>query len=589
MNKAFNLSNQTIKSNIQNLKKLMQERGLDGIYISSFDPFISEYVPLEDNHRFYITGFTGSMAEVLVPLNGKVRLYVDGRYHEQADLEVDASEIEVQKISANASTTEELVSDVKKLGIKKLGYESDRTTLGFLKRLISAAPETYALGVGELDKIINFESLGALKEVKLMSREVRGRDTLEKTRSIFSHEKEACFVTALDTIAWITNCRGFHLPFLSSFYAKALVTKEKVFVFVTPQTPVSDKAKKEFGLEFIFQSFADLPAELERIQNTLHLKEVWYDPGSINSADFGMLLNVFGTEGLKEKNGGLYEYQSIKEPVEVKAVEASFNKANKAIYNTIKWVKEGVKSGKRMTELDLYHEATVKYKAEGATEQSFNTIAGVGPNASIVHYGNPSDQVIIKDNDMILLDSGGYFEGGWATDTTRTFFSGPDSSKVHPKMKEMYTLVLKALLNLQNAVFPVGTKGMVLDGFARNPLWKAGANYNHGTGHGVGVHVHEPGVRLSSISTVPMREGQIVSLEPGYYIPGFGGVRLENIVYVDKHPSMPGMLCFKNFVWIGFDHALIDQKLLNDEEKAMLDAFESESSKRGLSFRPSSK
>jgi Xaa-Pro aminopeptidase len=584
MKKTFSLSNQTIQSNIQKLKKLMTDRGLDGMYVSSFDPFISEYVPLQDNHRYYITGFTGSMAEVLVPLSGRVRLYVDGRYFEQADLEVDAKEIEVMKIGGDSSTTEELARDVVKLGIKKLGYEADRTTLGYLKKL-SLQAETVALAAGELAETISFEPLPALKEVELVPREWRGRDTLEKTRSIFQNDKQAHYITALDTVAWITNCRGFHLPFLSSFYAKALATREKVYVFIEPGTPISDKAKKESGLEFITLPFATLPAELDRLENTLHLQEIFFDPNMINSADFEMLIKVFGMERLKEKMGGLYEYQSIKEPVEIRQMEASFKKADQAIYNTIKWVKDSLKEGKRITELDLYHETSKKYLAQGAKDQSFNTIAGVGANGSIIHYGNPSDEVIIKETDMILLDSGGYFEGGWATDTTRTFFGCQDTSKAHPKMIEMYTLVLKGLLAVQSAVFPAGTKGMVLDGLARNAMRKKGYDYNHGTGHGVGIHVHEPGVRLSSISTVPMKEGQAVSIEPGIYIPGFGGVRLENIAYTEKHPDFPGMLRFKSFVYIGFDPALIDMKLLNDEEKAILDDYEAECSRRGTSFR----
>jgi Xaa-Pro aminopeptidase len=582
MKKTFTLSNQTIQSNIQKLKKLMTERGLDGMYISSFDPFISEYVPLQDNHRYYLTGFTGSMAELLVPATGRVRLYVDGRYFEQADLEVDASAVEVMKIST--STTEELAQDVKRLGIKRLGYEADRTTLNYLKKLSQMTPETVALASGELAQIIEFQPLEALKEVKLVPREWRGRDSLEKTRSIFTHEKEALYLTALDSIAWITNCRGYHLPFLSSFYAKALVTKERIFVFVTPETPISEQARKETGLEFIALHFQDLPAELERLQNTLHLQSVWFDPGMINSADFSMLVKVFGTDNLREKNGGLYDYQSIKEPVEIQQMDASFRKADQAIFNTIKWVKFNVKSGKRLTELDLYHETSKKYQEQGAVEQSFNTIAGVGANGSIIHYGNPSDEVVIKADDMILLDSGGYFEGGWATDTTRTFFAD-GSEKPHPKMIEMYTLVLKGLLACQTAVFPEGTKGMVLDGLARNAMRKKGYDYNHGTGHGVGVHVHEPGVRLSTISGLPMKEGQVVSIEPGIYVPGFGGVRLENIALVEKHPQFKGMLRFRSFVYIGFDPALIDLKLLNEEERASLDEYEAECLKRGTSFR----
>jgi Xaa-Pro aminopeptidase len=584
MKKTFTLSNQTIKSNIDKLKKVMTERGLDGMYISSFDSYLNEYVPLEDNHRFYITGFTGSMAETLVLASGRVRLYVDGRYHEQADLEVDASEIEVMKIGSDSSTTEELVKDVKKLGIKKLGYEADRTTLNYLKKLASVASETIPFETGELAQHIDFEVLPPLKEVQFVARELRGRDTLEKTRSIFTHEKQGLYLTALDSISWITNCRGYHLPHLSVFCAKALVTKEKVYLFVTPETPISDKAKNETGLEFISLPFNTLQKELDRLQNTLHLDEVWFDPGMLNSADFGMLIKVFGTDRLKEKAGGLYDYQSIKEPVELKQMEASFRKADKAIFNTIKWVKDSLKSNKRITELDLYMQTTVKYQEQGAREQSFNTIAGVGANGSIIHYSNPSDEVVIKDSDMILLDSGGYFEGGWATDTTRTFL-GDSSKKPDPKMMEMYTMVLKGTLAVQSAVFPEGTKGMVLDGLARSAMRKKGYDYAHGTGHGVGINVHEPGVRISTVSNLPMRAGQVVSIEPGIYEPGFGGVRLENIAYVEKHPKFPKMLHFVPMVYIGFEPALIDMNLLSAEEKAILDEYEAECSRRGTSFR----
>lgn len=583
MKKSFSLSNQTIKTNIQKLKKIMAEKNLDAMYISSFDPFLNEYVPLQDNHRFYFTAFTGSMAEVLALANGKIRLYVDGRYFEQADLEVDHDEIDVVK--SVDSTTGDLVKDITAFNIKRLGYEADRTSLGFLKRLSAAAQETVAIPGGELAKTIEFEKLSDLKEVTLVNREFRGRDTLEKTRMIFKNESEAMYLTALDTIAWITNCRGYHLPFLSSFYGRALVTKEKVFVFVTPETPVSALAKKEFGLEFISLPLTDLPRELERIQNTLHLKTVWFDPNMSNAADFSMLVKIFGNERLLEKAGGLYEWQSIKEPVEIQQFEASFKRSDKAIYNTIKWVKDSLKEGKRITELDLYNETSKKYQAEGAKDQSFNTIAGVGPNGSIIHYGSPSDEVIIKKDDLILLDSGGYFDGGFATDCTRAFFGGTVADKPDPKKVEIYTLVLKGLLACANAVFPEGTKGIVLDGLARAPMRKKGYDYAHGTGHGVGIHVHEPGVRISSISNVPMKAGQVVSVEPGIYLPGFGGVRLENIYRVEKHPVHKNMLHFVGFVFIGFDPALVDLKLLNDEEKVQLEEYEAECLRRGTSLR----
>jgi Xaa-Pro aminopeptidase len=511
-------------------------------------------------------------------------LYVDGRYFEQADLEVDSSYVEVVKVGADKLTTEQLAEDIKKFEIKRLAYESDRTTLSYLKKLIPAANEVVAFYPGELGEVISFEKLPVPSEVTFVPRKWRGRDTLEKTRSIFGSNSQAIFVTALDTISWVTNCRGFHLPFLASFYAKALVTRERTYVFVTPETPVSTEASSEIGLEFISMPFEKVSEKLDQLQNTLHLDQVWFDPGTINSADFDMLINVFGVDKLVEKNGGLYEFQSIKEPIEIKQMEASFLKADQAIAKTINWVKDSVKKKQRITELDLYNETWKKYQAEGAVELSFNTIAGVGANGSIIHYGNPSDEVLITENDMVLLDSGGYFEGGWATDTTRTFFAGTEGAKPHPKMIEMYTLVLKGLIAVLTAVFPEGTKGMVLDGLARNAMRKKGYDYNHGTGHGVGIHVHEPGVRISPVSTLPMKAGQAVSIEPGIYIPGFGGVRLENIAYVEKHPEFSNMLRFKSFVYIGFEPLLIDKKLLNEEEKEFLLSYEEQCLKRGTSF-----
>ncbi len=582
MKKDITLSKDTVKQNIQKLQTFLKDQQLDGMYISSFDQFLNEYVPLEDCHRYYITNFTGSMAEVLVPKEGKVRLYVDGRYHEQADLEVDASVVEVVK--CGMGTGEQLLADIKTLKMKRTGYEADRTALGFLKKISAASAETIGFAKGELNSVIHFFPMPALKEIQFVAREFRGRDTLEKTAQIMPDENEAFYLTALDSIAWITNCRGYHLPFASAFCAKALVTKNKVYVYVTPETPVSEKAKKEVGIEFINLHFTDLPRELEHLQNKLHLKKVKFDPNMLNCADFSMLLKVFGVDHLEEKIGGIYDYQSIKEPVELKEFENSFKRSDKAIFNTIKWTKESIKAGKKVTELDLFNETEKKYQAEGCKELSFNTISGAGPNSSIVHYGNPSDEKIIASDDMILLDSGGYFDGGFATDTTRTF-AGSNTAKMDPKKIEIYTLTLKGLLGAQSAVFPEGTKGMVIDGLARGPMRKYGYDYSHGTGHGVGIGVHEPGVRISAVSTLPMKEGQVVSIEPGIYIPGFGGVRLENIVYVIKHPKFPGMLCFKPLTTIGFDPALVDLKLLNEEERAYLDEYEAECEKRGTSLR----
>ena len=582
MKKTLDLSPQTISQNIQKLQKFMQHQDLDGMYISSFDVYLNEYVPLTDNHRFYFTGFTGSVAEVLVPKTGKAHLYVDGRYHEQADQEVPLDVIHVVKCDASTGNHQALIQDILHLKLKKIGLEAERTALSFFKRL-SSVSEVKAFHLGEVSQLFEKGSVDAPKEIKLVSREHRGRDTLEKTRLAFKNDKEGMFIAALDQIAWLTNCRGYHLPFLSSFRAKALATLNKVYVFVEHETPLHKNAQKIEGVEWIKVGPSELKHELEKIQNSNHLEHILFDSAHLNCADFDTLMSVFHTDRLKEKPAGMIEWMSIKEPIEIKEMEDNFRRSDKAIFNTMKWVKEKTKKGERISEFDLWQETTNKYKEQGAIDQSFNTIAGVGPNGSIIHYGNPSAEVVIKPNDMILLDSGGYYEGGFATDTTRTFFASY-KGEAHPDYKKIYTLVLKGLLNCQFSVFPVGTKGNVLDGLARAPLYKHGYNYNHGTGHGVGVHVHEDGVRLSMISQLPMKEGQVVSIEPGIYIPGFAGVRLENVAVVERHPTLKGMLCFKSLTNVGFDPELIDDSLMNSEELEQLKVYETECLKRGTSL-----
>jgi Xaa-Pro aminopeptidase len=149
-----------------------------------------------------------------------------------------------------------------------------------------------------------------------------------------------------------------------------------------------------------------------------------------------------------------------------------------------------MRKGEKLSELDFYHKTNEFYKNNGALDQSFNTIAAFGANSSIIHFSSPSADVPFKADELVLLDSGGYFESGYATDTTRAFLSGGVATK---KQKEVYTLVLKSLLQAQNAIFPDNTWGSVVDGVARQPLFKAGFNFNHGTGHGVGINVHEGG------------------------------------------------------------------------------------------------
>ncbi len=579
MASKFKLSTQQIQQNIEKLKSFMQHEKLDAFYISSFDEFLNEYVPMSNCHRYYFTGFSGSVAEVLIPIAGRPKVYVDGRYHEQADLECDSNLVEVVKVASNKSLLAELKEDFQNGDYAKVGLEADRTATSFYEYLQKDHKLTiYAHK--ELEKIVAFEPMPKLPKITHLTKEQIGSTTSEKLSNIFTEQNHAYYITAIDSLAWLSNCRGYHLPNLSSFLGRGLALRDKLYVFVGTDVEYecSDPA-----VEFVACDLAGMEHKLAAIQTHRNIEKLYIDKGMLNAADFLMLNRVFPAETFVDKKGGLVEFHSIKDAGEIKVMKDSFARADKAIYNTIKWAKDSLAAKKDISELDLHSQTWLSYQEQGAVELSFGTIAGVGANGSIIHYGDPKADVKITADSMCLLDSGGYFETGFATDTTRTFMAADQEGSA--KHKEIYTLVLKAVLNAQNAVFKSGTKGTGLDAITRQPLYQKGYDYAHGTGHGVGIHVHEGGVGIGPTRGYELKPGQVVSLEPGIYIPGFGGVRLENIALVKEHPEFEGFLCFESLVYIGFEPLLIEESLLNEQEKIWLNEYEKECEKRGTSFR----
>lgn len=584
MAKASFLDKNQIKSNISNLQKMMEKHKLDAFYVASSDIFLNEYVPLEDCHRYYVTGFTGSTAEVLVVKNGKVKLFVDGRYYEQADLEVDPKFVEVVKVELNAGIRNMLLKTVADLKLKKIGAEGERLDLSMLGEL-NKLSTVQLFNQNDMQAVIDFKKLSFDIKIHNIDESLTGESTESKLKRILK-PNEAMFLSTLDSIAWLTNLRRYELPNQSTFRAKALATYNRVYLLLENL----EGEIKSSNIEYCLGSFSNLSVFLadiflvNRLVKGEHLEidKVFYSDTAANASDYTELVKFFGAEKLVNKREGLVPFHALKNEVEINAMKSSFNKADTAIFNTIKWVKNEVKNGSSFSELDYYHKCNEFYKAEGAFDQSFNTIAAFGANSSIIHFSSPSESIMFKKDELCLLDSGGYFDAGLATDTTRTFLSGGSASA---KQKEIYTLVLKSLLHVMNAVFMDGAWGSTLDGVTRQPMLQYGFNFNHGTGHGVGINVHEGGFRISPTSNIPLKENTVGSLEPGIYLPGFGGVRLENIVIVRKHPTYAGMLCFENLVWVGFDHDLIDTNLLTKQEVEWLENYERECEKRGRSFK----
>ena len=566
------MKNSEVSHNIQAIKSWMKGHHLDAFYISGSDIFLNEYVPDEDCHRQYVTNFTGSTGETLILLDGKVMLFVDGRYYEQADLEVDLNLVEVVKVPQTSTITTAMLEAIKNKNLKNVGAEGDRMDLS-LSNQLKKITSLQLFNNGELGNVINFLPLVFDKKIIELDLNLVGESTKDKLQRILKAD-EAIFISALDSIAWLTNLRRFELPYQSIFRSKAIATREKVFLLMEH----CEGEIKNSSVDLTLGSFSSLEKFLKPLPG---IAKIYYSDKTINAADFIKLESFYGKDLLINKPEGLVPFHSIKNPVELKSMLSSFNRADQAIFNTISWAKAKVHKKENFTELDFYQECNEFYKKQGALSQSFHTISAFGANSSIIHFSKPSADIKITAGELMLLDTGGYFESGYATDCTRTFLSG---GTANAKQKEIYTLVLKCLLQGLNAVFPEGTWGSLIDGVTRQGMFKFGYNYNHGTGHGVGINVHEGGYRLSTVSNIPLKENVVGSVEPGIYLPGFGGVRLENVVAIEKHPTLKGMLYFRSLVYVGFDHDLIDKSIMNNEELLWLENYERSCEKFGRSF-----
>lgn len=559
------------KSNLLKVQNHLNREDIDFLYLSSFDNFLSEYVPMEDSFRFFMTNFTGSVAEGLIPKEGRIKLYVDGRYHEQADKECDHEVIEVVKVPFGVSLFAAMKEDL--LGDYTLGVLARRTPQGLKESLNS-------LSYKEVDEEKVFQDVGFSPKVFTgplweVPYEFTGRTVTERAHELLV-EGEYAFINALDTLAWFSNLRGSHLPYQGTFRALGLASHEKLYLFV-----------EEEGLSHV-QKFASEQREIHPLENMNSVlsslarpNSVLWDGGACTIANYNMLKEVFGDVLNEDKVGFHTHWQAIKKPEEIKAFRDSFEKSDQAIYDSLVWLIEQARAGKEITELQFRDKSNEIYQSYGARTQSFKTIAGFGANGSIIHYSSPSSTKVYKAGENVLMDSGAIYTEGLATDCTRTIVPAglPDPGQV-----KNYTLVLKGLLKLMMAKFDKGTKGQELDELARTDLKACGLNYGHGTGHGVGVNVHEAGYSIRPESVIPMQEDLVGSIEPGCYVPGVGGIRLENIAHVKKDQAS-GKLGFDSFVYIGFWPDLIDRSLLAPQELEFLDAYEAECEKRGRSFK----
>lgn len=551
---------------IQNLLKAKEIP----LYLSSFDYYLNEYVPKHDNLRLIVSGFTGSVAEMVVFPDRKAWLFVDGRYHEQADLEVDHELIEVVKVAYGTSLSKALFEKAQAAGVEDILFIPERTSVQLMNQLGDLF-QIHPLSSKEIEEALQWAEPVETREIYSLTNAEMGENTVERLDRLFD-EVSGFWTCALDSIAWLSGLRGFQLPYQATFRSYAFATKKKLYIFTSGKNAKDIKALNRPELSIHLMN--EIESVLSQVEG--EVKRVGYDPARTNAHCFAMIQKVFDAD-FNSLPGFLIKEMSKKNHQEIEHFKAAFEHSDRAITKSLRWLKETVGD---VSELQWNKKTSEFYLAEGMLEHSFKTISGFGENGSIIHYSNPSEARMLKGGDVCLLDSGAFYRDGFATDCTRTVLGRGEASI---EQKKQYTMVLKSLLAAMHATFKEGTLGKEIDAIARAPMIAEGLNYAHGTGHGVGINVHEGGYSITPFSEVPLLPHRVGSLEPGIYLPGKGGVRLENVVVVEKL-NEEGLCGFTSLCFIGFDADLIDLSLLNDLEKTQLQSYEEKCAKKGRSF-----
>ncbi|GAB1545266.1 M24 family metallopeptidase [Scytonema sp. NUACC21] len=580
------------QAKLTDLRKLMDEYQLDAYLIPSADEHLNEYLPEAKQRRMWVSGFTGSAGDFLAGRESSW-LFVDFRYHEQADLEVDLSLIQVSKLGVEGHKT--LVEM-----LESLGQEATRFRLGFdpftiaveqfrtyNKQLKSAGVELVPVEKNLVDIVrsqspwVESEPIPASGDSKVfaLSNEVTGETTgqkLTKVREAMQKAKTDILpITKLDQVAWLFNLRGWDISYNPVFISYAIVTPNEAFLLTNLERIDAEvrQSLQDYVTLLPYEQYAET---LKALSAQEKYKRVLLDPKHTTMGTYQLIENA----QIVETSNPIEGIKARKNAVEVEQMKAANLKSSRGKIKTLKWISEQLAKGQRLSEFDVANAIAQFYQQEGDFQGlSFNTIAGSGTNSSIVHYGTPNPEQFLTPGEFFLLDSGAQYLGG-TTDATRTIIVGEPT----PEQILRYTEVLKAHINCAMQRFPKGTTGVQLDGITRSTMWMLELDYGHGTGHGVGafLNVHEGPNGISKRASEPLEPGMVTSIEPGFYLLGWGGIRIENL-YVVKNltpetelqadPSKTPWYGFEPLTYIPFDKRLIALDLLEQRQRQWLENY----------------
>ena len=564
-----------MKKEVVELRKKMAENGIDVYYVPSGDFHSSEYVNDYFKAREFMSGLTGESGELIVDDEGAY-LWTDGRYFLQAETQLAGSEIQLMRMAEpGVPTVDEFLIDLAK---KKPGF-----VLGFDGRVLSAAAgkaiedELTELGatiksdkdlVGEI-----WADRPAIVPSKLWDFPIEsaGKSTEEKLADVRAEmEKKGAdylLITDLMETAWTLNLRGADVAYTPVFFSFMLIGKDKedVRLFLMdgaldelPGKKLPDKLSyvKVEPYGDIYKAVGELPEDSKLWLNTA-------------SANYTLYNSVSGNVDIIDDSTPQETMKIIKNETEIRSTIGAHIRDACAMVKFIKWVKEAVKT-QPLTEIKAADYLEACRREQGAFDLSFETIAGYNENGAIIHYApTPETDKALAPEGFLLMDSGGQYMDG-TTDITRTIALG----EITPEMKRIYTLVLKSHIAMATAKLTPDMTGIQLDSIARQPLRNVGMDFKHGLSHGIGhvSCVHEgPNVLRRVPTPIDIEPGMIMSDEPGMYLDGKFGVRIENEVLFENDEN--GFIVNEPITFVPYEREAIDPELLTAEEIAWVNAY----------------
>ena len=567
----------TVKERIAKLRELMKENGIDAYVVPTSDFHQSEYVGEHFKARKFITGFTGSAGTAVITLD-EARLWTDGRYFTQATKQLEGSGVELMRMAEpGVPTINEYLKSTLVEG-NCLGFDGRVVAMGEgqgYEEITKANKATIKYEVDLIDEIWEGRPELSKKPAFKLGEEYAGESASSKIERIREYMKE-CGATyhtiaTIDDICWVLNMRGDDIDFFPLVLSYMVIKMDGVDLYID-ETKLNDELKAEFAeIGVAVHPYNDVYADTKKIPAG---ETILIDPARLNYAIYSNIPE--GVAKVEERNPEVL-FKAMKNPKEIENMRIAQIKDSVAHVKFMKWVKENVET-MEITEMSASEKLDeLREEMGNFIRPSFEPISAYADHAAMMHYcSKPETDVRLREGSVYLTDTGaGFWEG--TTDITRTFVLG----EVSDTIKEHFTLVAMCNLRLANSIFLEGCVGMNLDILARKALWERGLDYKCGTGHGVGylLNIHEAPTsfrwRYRAGDTHPLEEGMILTDEPGVYIEGSHGIRLENELLVCKgeQNEYGQFMYLEPITYIPFDLDGIVPEVMNSDDIKYLNDY----------------